>query len=236
MSTNLTPQTQEFIEKIEQIARNPAEFNEEKVMAAMQRHYALLGMNMPEIQVVQDMVIGYEITKGKARDKALVATWMRVHGQALLTILDSYVDVWLTALDAFLTQTRNAVRVTAWNAVPNVGDNVSQDVGWNAAPIAPMLNAEVDNPQIQKFLEVAIELFTAFEHGLGCYFPMQDSLVLVPMPRILVDEKERLHSTERPAVDWKDGAKFYFIHGVQFEKALWQETADVNLEFKTRFF
>ena len=41
-----------------------------------------------------------------------------------------------------------------------------------------------------------------------------------------LDDKERIHSIEGPAIIWKDGFKAWFIHGAQFPPQIWERVVD----------
>jgi hypothetical protein len=73
--------------------------------------------------------------------------------------------------------------------------------------------------------EIALALTRAHENGLGFYFPIPGRVILVPAPEISADNQGRLHSLEGPAINWQGGNKFYLIHGVRFDKYLWQKLA-----------
>jgi hypothetical protein len=178
MKMNLKPETQEIIKKIEWIVQNPPEFNEEKVVANMKRVYDFFGMNMPEIQAVQDMVTGYAITMNAAQDINWGGNWAQARSAAMGA---SYGITWNVALTASQSGARDLARSVAWVAAKAVTslrvyhDGV-RDVTWDAAQIACMLNKGLVNPKIKRFFEIEMEIFKALEHGLGFYFPMTDKL------------------------------------------------------------
>ncbi len=69
----------------------------------------------------------------------------------------------------------------------------------------------------------------AKEYGLGYRVEYEDTLYCVPTPLVLLDSKNRFHSLYKPAIRWKEASEFYFIHGVKFEKDLWQKVVNKEL-------
>src|SRR3990167_810290 len=42
----------------------------------------------------------------------------------------------------------------------------------------------------------------------------------------------RLHSEEKAAISWKDNTEIYYLHGVKFDKELWQKVVSLKMTFK----
>lgn len=91
---------------------------------------------------------------------------------------------------------------------------------------------EEPNENDFKYLEYSELLMEAKEYGLGYRIEWQDTLYLVPTPLVLLDEKNRFHSENKPAIRWKKGAKVYFLNGVKFEKELWKKVINKELSSK----
>ena len=72
----------------------------------------------------------------------------------------------------------------------------------------------------------------AKEHGLGYRVEWEDVLYLAPTPLVLIDSENRFHSITEPAMRWKDGQEFYYIHGVNFKKEEWEKVVSGELNFK----
>ena len=67
--------------------------------------------------------------------------------------------------------------------------------------------------------------------GIWSIVYFEKSVFICKLPiKILKDERGRLHSVKSPSVQWRDGLDNYFIHGVGFEKDLWQKIVDRKLE------
>src|SRR3990167_3453560 len=76
------------------------------------------------------------------------------------------------------------------------------------------------NENDRKYLEYSELLLQALEYGLGYRVEWEDTLYLVPTPLVLIDERNRFHSTEKPAIRWKNGHEFYYIHGVNVDEKI----------------
>jgi len=216
---------------------------------------------MPQIEVAKDYVIGYKIVNKSARDAAWVAAWDAAWVAAWDATRDSTrVATWVATWDATRDATRvaawDAARVATWDAAWDAAwvaarvaardstrvatwvatRDAARVATWDAAWGAALANVEMDdNLVVTRFFEIEMEMLKAFEAGLDIYFPMQDKLILVPTPRFqveMIDNRVRLHSIEKPAVDFRGGLKYYFIHGVKFEKLLWKKIINKSLSSK----
>jgi hypothetical protein len=88
------------------------------------------------------------------------------------------------------------------------------------------------NENDKKYLEYCELLMQAKEYGLGYRVEWEDTLYLISTPLVLIDEQNRFSSLDNPAIRWKQGKEFYFIHGVNFDKALWQRVVEKKLPTK----
>lgn len=73
---------------------------------------------------------------------------------------------------------------------------------------------------------------TAHDLGLGWLIAAHRDLVLVPLPRMSMDEgtADVLHEdTDRPAVEWMDGSGYYFLRGVHFDVATYRKVIGSQL-------
>src|SRR3990167_5649841 len=57
-------------------------------------------------------------------------------------------------------------------------------------------------------------------------------LFICEKPQVLWDAEGRLHSERHPAIGWKDDTGFYYLHGVRFEKDLWEKVISGKMLFK----
>ena len=86
-----------------------------------------------------------------------------------------------------------------------------------------------------KYLEYCELLMQAKEAGLGYRVEYEDTLYLVPTPIVKIDEQNRFHSTKEPAIRWKNGAEFYFLRGISFDKEWWSKIVNDELDPETIF-
>ena len=101
---------------------------------------------------------------------------------------------------------------------------LDDDFDWFVMEHEYCLNPDSDRPISEndtKYLEYSQLLLEAIEAGLGYRVEWKDTLYLVPTPLIKIDEQNRFHSIKEPAIKWKGGEEFYYLHGVNFEKKWW---------------
>ena len=61
-------------------------------------------------------------------------------------------------------------------------------------------------------------------HGLWSIQFFNDWCIVTQLPKIIRrDNENRLHSTDGPCIEWRNGEKNYYIHGIYFEPQLWEE-------------
>lgn len=74
--------------------------------------------------------------------------------------------------------------------------------------------------------------FEMYENGLGFWQEINLALYLTPAPTIRRDKEHRIHSDQLPALEWEEGQKVYFLHGVIFSEALWREVVSRKMPFE----
>jgi len=71
-------------------------------------------------------------------------------------------------------------------------------------------------------------------HGLWSIQFFQDWCIVTQLPKIIRrDDENRLHSVDSAAIEWRNGQKDYYIHGVYFEPELWERVVSGNADPKT---
>jgi len=65
-----TPQAQDIIDRLAALNYDEPYWNEAKVIEHLENHYSLLGVSMPQVEVADNMVVGYQLARGAARDAA----------------------------------------------------------------------------------------------------------------------------------------------------------------------
>ncbi len=63
-------------------------------------------------------------------------------------------------------------------------------------------------------------MLKALEYGVGYRTEWKDTLYVVPTPIVKIDEQNRFHSENGPAIRWKEGHEFYFWHGTSIDKKI----------------
>lgn len=74
------------------------------------------------------------------------------------------------------------------------------------------------NENDRVYLQYSELLMKAKEYGCGYRVEWNNTLYLVPTPIVRLDRENRYHSLTGPAIFWKDGAKFYYSHGVNIRE------------------
>ena len=164
-------------------------------------------------------------------------------GEALLKTYDLFglkrpsKIVWCTDIfDDKLASASSASSVySAYSAYSAYYMAIDYDFGWYMYTFEYRENPDKDNPINEndlKYLEYCELLMQAKQCGIWYWFDWEDTLYLVPVPIVKLDAESKVHSLTEPAVKWKNGAAFYYIWGVEFEKDLWQQV--VNREMKAK--
>ena len=221
----INEKAQAIIKRIEKATLNPV-LDKEAVVRAFKKQYKLLGVDFPKKVIWRkDLVLGFEASAGAARDAAWGAAWGAARGAARDAAWDTAWDTaWGAAWGAARGAARDAARDAAWGAARDAAWDTARgaawDTAWDAAWDAAAVNTGLKDAAIIKYVAIETQTLKALENGLAWYFPMQDRLILVPLPKFSFDEEQRLHSENKPAVYWKGGAKFYFYHGVKVSQKI----------------
>ena len=106
------------------------------------------------------------------------------------------------------------------------------DFDWYVQEFEYCLNPDSDrlpNENDKIYLKYSELLLEALEAGLGLRVEWEDVLYLVPIAVVRIDELNRFHSTKEPAIRWKGGKEFYYLHGINFEKKWWTKVVKDKL-------
>lgn len=233
--SQFTKEAQDVIDRLAAINYDEPYWNEAEVIKCFERQYKLFGLEMPKIEIADNMLVGYQLARDAAWDAARRAAWGAAQRAAQRASQDA-------ARDAAWDAAQDASRGAAWGAARDASRNASQDASrgaaWDAAwgaaqgaaQDAASLNTGLSDAATLKWIDVSQEELKALENGLGFFFPMQDKLILVPMPRIIMENNATLHYDHGKAVEWKDGTGFYFLHGVKFDdEKLYQSIVDQTI-------
>ena len=91
---------------------------------------------------------------------------------------------------------------------------------------------DAPNKNDKIYLEYSELLMQAKEYGVGYRVEWEDTLYLVPTPLVRIDAQNRWHSMKEPAIRWKEGKEFYYLHGVNLDKKLWAKIVSGKMKFK----
>ncbi len=136
----------------------------------------------------------------------------------------------------------NSVENSVWNSVWN---SVRNSV-WNSVSQAPNLSFYNDYSGLSweswlsfydYFTRISIinnedfNKYLAFnKKGVWQAMFFEHAVFICTLPtKILKDERGRLHSLQEPAAQWINGEGYYFIHGVEFKKDLWDKLVNKEL-------
>jgi hypothetical protein len=184
------------------------------VVTAMRRHFIALGLSEPDwVQVVGSPAEARELTMRHRRcpDSYWDATRRRARAE-----LDGIDAVSKSGFDAGIDRvfghplTEALVQVLGgWEA--NVDRCHRNSVIFEVAVAVGARGAVLSADLIWTWDQAQM----AFEHGLGWFTLVEDGLILLPRPT-LVMPGDWLHRTDGPAVQWPDGTGQYYVEGVEF--------------------
>ena len=127
---------------------------------------------------------------------------------------------------------------SAWSARSVGWTALDDDFDWFIFEHEYIENPDKEYPINEndtKYLEYCELLMQAKEAGLGYRVEWKDTLYLVPTPLVLIDERNRFHSTEKPAIRWKGGKEFYYLQGTNFDKKWWTKIVKDKMSPDTIF-
>ena len=83
-----------------------------------------------------------------------------------------------------------------------------------------------DKTNFYKFKEL-------IECGIYDMIQMDKVCFVASLPKAINrDDLTRLHSTEKPAIEWRDGYNLHYLHGVFFEEKQWKEIVKGKISIK----
>ena len=163
------------------------------------------------------------------------SVWNSVGDSVLASVRASVGDsVWdsvrASVLASVETSVGNSVRASVLASVEtSVGNSVWASVrAWYDASYNAQLNFFNDNLEKNNFEHMC--LFTEMVNG---YLLTEDTVYICRKPIFLTrDQQGRLHNETRMAIEWKDGTGFYYLHGVEFTKEVWQKIVSQEFTMK----
>jgi len=171
---------------------------------------------------VRDQV--YDQVKAQVRDQVKAQVRDQVRDQVLE-------QVYLQVRD----QVNKQVYAQVYEQVDNQAKNKFYSFGWYGRidDFGWVACAEFYTQiGIVKSLEF-VEFKKLLESGIYNTIQLKGLCVVSSLPATLIrDNQNRLHSDEHAAIGWSDGYEQYYLHGVYFERELWQKIVNKELSFK----
>ncbi len=75
---------------------------------------------------------------------------------------------------------------------------------------------------IIRFGSEQLKYFELLESNMFGYIPLKKNCIVCSFPTIIKLDEGFLHSTSGPAIEWRDGTKYYFLEGMNMGKRLWK--------------
>jgi hypothetical protein len=73
-------------------------------------------------------------------------------------------------------------------------------------------------------------MLEAFQNGMCIWFTPKDYVFVLLAPRYTLDEQRRLHNQDSCALEWLNGEKQYWYHGVEVPKEVILDPRSLNRE------
>lgn len=179
--SELSPNAQPFIDRVNYLADNPPAFSEREALEALEHQYDLLGREMPEPQVVADLTDAWKLQDlyhwDRERD-------MRMQSLMADSVMDA--DRASEAMDVIaklpsLKRLDDQVEAAGRRARPDQRYYCSA-LGSAAMIAIPHHQRGITamTPDARRYSLVVYQDLIAAENGLGWYWPTEEKLVLVP--------------------------------------------------------
>jgi len=84
----------------------------------------------------------------------------------------------------------------------------------------------------KKFIQSMYLFLEVKENGAGFFAEFEGKGFIAPRCVVRLNEQYKHHSETLPAIEFEKGFKAYFLHGVKFEKDLWQSIVDRTIKPK----
>ena len=105
--------------------------------------------------------------------------------------------------------------------------------GWWGSPAFVSFFTEVCGLKLNKDIMERAEAYQRVCESVNYIWPNRNFIIVCSRPtKILRDENGRLHSEVGQAIEYPDGWGLYMLHGVKFEKDLWQKAVSGKMSFK----
>src|SRR3990167_6661582 len=223
--TEFSQETEELIKRIEELnLRQEIIVNKERIIELVEEAYNLFNLKIPEIIWVDDIT---DMRFQKAAEAAGAARAAKAAEAAWAAWAAGAARAAKAAEAAWAAWAAGAAE--AAGAAGAAG--IDYDFDYFIFTFEYRKTNEI-NKNDEKFLK-AQELFLQLkEAGLGYWVEHDEKLYAATNPIIQLDSKFRYHSTEKAAIKFSDNYQFFYIHGIRFEKELWEKVKEKRLTAK----
>jgi len=180
-------------------------------------------------------------------DSVRASVWASVRDSVRASVGDSVrASVWASVRDSVRASVGDSVRDSVRDSVgDSVGDSVRDSVRasvWDSVSYA-CLSGDADDASwmnywqrigIYKDKDSKLKNYLGYLRSGAYYVLFFEKVAFVMIRPTLVKQNERkqLHSTDSPALAWKDGTEEYYLQGIKFEKKWWDKIVNDKMSAK----
>ena len=139
----------------------------------------------------------------------------------------------VNGIEDFTKQFTDSVRASVWASVrASVRDSVGASVVWTCLSGDADFGAWYEYwKRIGVFQNDKCDKYVGYlrSGAFLVFFFEKVAYVMVRPTSVKQDEQRRLHSTDTPAMTWKDGTELFYIHGVKFTKEQFQKQKTASI-------
>jgi hypothetical protein len=221
-------EAQRIIDSLSAIDLERPRIDHTAVEAAFADHFRRRGTRPRPVRWMKDIEEGAAAARAAAASGALSAGWSGAESVGLWAPPPAVrSDVLSVARSAARSRTaREAASAAAWAAWPARGpeawsDEVSaaRSAAWSAVELAEWSAAwsvaRNLSSSIRQWLDCWRPFVDASEAGLWLFWVLEKSVLAVPRAVLRIQNDDQLHCEDGPAVFWPEGARYYFLRGVQ---------------------
>jgi hypothetical protein len=234
----------DVLRRLQALDRQSLAVDQERVQAALTRHFAALGLERPPIAWVRDAGQGQLRTSAPLRGAQAMAAWREAELNALKGIgrLIAYA-LWTDPVELdrrpSISPLRDALRDAAWSPLESrvLEESLRSDLRWfdidprwrhpRSAALCASL-AAAWRPAMRKHIPVWEPFLDACEAGLWIFWVVEGGIVAVPRP-VIRGLQGRLHAESGPAVEWFGGSGWYYWRGMRVPRLVIEEPGAITL-------
>jgi hypothetical protein len=104
---------------------------------------------------------------------------------------------------------------------------------WYGSPSVSSFFIDICKLKLSKDIEERAIAYQMVCQSVNYIWPNKDFVMVCARPKnISRDERGQLHSDIKKAIEYPDGWGLYILHGVKFDKELWEKVVNKKLSFK----